>query len=358
MRRNTGLPQRREGFTLVELLVVIAIIGILIGMLLPAVQQVREAARRTQCLNNLRQTGLAAINFESAHMHFPTQGAINGSFFRGGLDRPTRGVENLSWIYQVLPFMEQNNLANRRAPTFALGIDANGDSLVGEAVPNLSCPSRGARYFSTISLDPGRHFISDYGSYWTTNNDAIILTGDPQTPTTSNLAVSQPGNDWQSTRWRGVIVPSGEFVSDSSAPGGFALSRHADVGYGSLTDGSSNTLMFAEKGAWSSHYNPVQNSRYPYNNNFFGNIENRGIVGPFHANARGCFAGTGSTTAAYPDTDRTLSQLGGFGSAHPGTFSSVLGDGSTHSVSMDVQRLEFIRLGIRNDGDITNIKEL
>ena len=62
---------RRHGFTLVELLVVIAIIGILIGMLLPAVQQVRESARRTQCSNNIRQLSLGVLNYESAHSHFP-----------------------------------------------------------------------------------------------------------------------------------------------------------------------------------------------------------------------------------------------------------------------------------------------
>ena len=68
------MKSSKKGFTLVELLVVIAIIGILIGMLLPAVQQVREAARRTECMNNLRQVALASLNFESAHMHMPTAG--------------------------------------------------------------------------------------------------------------------------------------------------------------------------------------------------------------------------------------------------------------------------------------------
>ena len=93
----------RRAFTLVELLVVIAIIGILIGMLLPAVQSVREAARRTVCLNNLRQIGLALQNYHSAHQEFP----VGGTGWRGP---STPDETQIAWSAFLLPFLEQNNV--------------------------------------------------------------------------------------------------------------------------------------------------------------------------------------------------------------------------------------------------------
>ncbi len=95
MKPSTCRPA--SGFTLVELLVVIAIIGILIGMLLPAVQSVREAARRIQCANNIKQQSLAMLNYESAHMHFPS-----------GFTMPNQAM----WSAYILPFIEQGNLFN------------------------------------------------------------------------------------------------------------------------------------------------------------------------------------------------------------------------------------------------------
>ena len=145
---------RRQGFTLVELLVVIAIIGILIGMLLPAVQQVREAANRTQCSNNIRQLSLGILNFESANSHFPA-GSLTGE------DDDDLGNDGWGWGAQILPFIEQVNLADSLEPgitnqpgvfldTFREGaIVAGGDTVI----PTFRCPSSALGDFVPESND-------------------------------------------------------------------------------------------------------------------------------------------------------------------------------------------------------------
>ena len=95
-------PRARRGFTLVELLVVIAIIGILVALLLPAVQAAREAARRTQCTNNLKQLGLAVHNYENTNKELPP----------GGLT-PTGGSYGHSWWVRILPYIEQGNVYDK-----------------------------------------------------------------------------------------------------------------------------------------------------------------------------------------------------------------------------------------------------
>ena len=142
------LPSRRSrtGFTLVELLVVIAIIGILIGMLLPAVQQVREAARRTQCANNLRQLALACHNFESTYQHFPPGLSLPIGNDDGELWPTTSFVEDGrigpgpfptrfgSWLAWILPHIEQQNIADVYDYTVRGRLNAIGPDSIGASV--------------------------------------------------------------------------------------------------------------------------------------------------------------------------------------------------------------------------------
>lgn len=184
---------RRIGFTLVELLVVVAIIGILIGMLLPAVQQVREAARRTACLNNLAQLGLGLHNYEYTFEHFPpgvvdTKGPI--------LSVPVG--QHVGFLVQVLPFVEQRGIADnfdQEAGTYA---KVNAPARMME-IPLFVCPSVGSQ----------------------TNTDS--------TAQISSYAGCQHG---------------GETPIDVDNNGMFFL--NSAVTFGDIYDGSSNTLLVGE----------------------------------------------------------------------------------------------------------------
>jgi prepilin-type N-terminal cleavage/methylation domain-containing protein len=197
MNRKT----RRAAFTLIELLVVIAIIAILIGLLLPAVQKVRDAAARTQCSNNLKQIGLAIFNYESAYHTLPSSTRPAGN----------TAAPRISWTIGVLSFMEQGNLSRN------YDITTNWDSPT-----NLPITSQPIKIFQC----PGAP-------------NATRLDGDPQTGVYSIVAVT----DYAAST---CVSPLASNVNPSGVQQNGMLVKNQTCTLGEVTDGLSNTLMLIE----------------------------------------------------------------------------------------------------------------
>jgi len=160
----TTFAPRRRGFSLVELLVVIAMIGILISLLLPAVQNAREAARRLQCRNNLKQLSLAVLNYEGAHKCYPPAGLLGPripDYFEGSTDPHTGQM--ISWVVLVLPFMEEQSLYQQFDLSQSI-LNQNGDPQAA-SLKTMLCPSDDVqgRYYSDPSLTAGKRFAK--GNY-------------------------------------------------------------------------------------------------------------------------------------------------------------------------------------------------
>ena len=200
---NKFKKQKQSGFTLVELLVVIAIIGILIGLLLPAVQSVRSAARRISCANKIRQLGLAVHNYHSAHRVFPVNqigpGVSDGN---GGL-----GPGYYSWLVPLLPFLEQTNLYEQ----FDLSVN-NGDGASSRDAPSDDNTFMG-------SCNPGSSsYAGNIG--WPSKTDGI-------------------SGDRPAGIYSGVIP-----LKHPSAPVDWHMSK---LGFADITDGTANTSMISER---------------------------------------------------------------------------------------------------------------
>jgi prepilin-type N-terminal cleavage/methylation domain-containing protein/prepilin-type processing-associated H-X9-DG protein len=136
--KDCGMRNRNRGFTLVELLVVIAIIGILVALLLPAVQAAREAARRMSCSNNVKQLVLALHNYHDVHKALPF-GHLYSGIHDGNLTNAAGG-SGFGWGYSILAFMEQKQLADQFDPRVCIGVGTNA-TLMQTFLPGFSCPS-------------------------------------------------------------------------------------------------------------------------------------------------------------------------------------------------------------------------
>ncbi|MEZ6133450.1 MAG: DUF1559 domain-containing protein [Pirellulaceae bacterium] len=245
---SSGTGALRLAFTLVELLVVITIIGILVGLLLPGVQAAREAARKLQCSNNLKQIGLAILSYESAHRVYPS-GYISYATNNGSapawasLDADTwDGAPGWGWSALILPFIEQSALSNSLNISEPIW-STNNRALVNRPLPNFLCPSSSGpteafellsangtpltRYGAAVEL--GRsHYVASHGqeSCWGDcgASAAGLIFTNIYTSTTKIVAIN--GN--------AGAVADGPFF------------RNSKIRIAAVTDGTSNTIFVGE----------------------------------------------------------------------------------------------------------------
>lgn len=348
--------KRSSGFTLVELLVVIAIIGILIGMLLPAVQQVREAARRTDCANNLRNIGLACLNFDSSFGHFPTTGGAVQQYV-SGLEacQSQFGYELAGWMYQILPFIEQTAIEQARQGD----VDGNCGFIltpVAETpISTFNCPSR----FNRTAIAFTEIFaLGDYAGVMSSWNDENWQGFEWQ--------VTQPPRDGEGrVVWTGIISRGGHVQSPNSNP---SVTTFRKVNQAAIQDGTSNTIMIAEKSVDSQFYTLASANPWPFWE-IYGYY-----VGADWPNMRMFAAATQGPSSPNPvippvgDSEprpEGIFQYStgqfeefGFGSAHPGIINAVMGDASTQAINRTGDLIMLDRLGKRADGEIVNLSDL
>jgi prepilin-type N-terminal cleavage/methylation domain-containing protein/prepilin-type processing-associated H-X9-DG protein len=312
--QSTGRANR-PGFTLIELLVVIAIIGILIALLLPAVQKVREAANRMSCENNLKQLGLAIHNYHDAFGSFPPA--------RVGRDAYA------SWPILVLPYMEGQNLTNIWDITLIFQRQPN--PLAGTTTFKFFfCPSRRKPMLSPADQngvdgeDGNGHREGACGDYACCDGDGF----DRNTKDANGAMISPL-----------VLNPN---VGDDNPYPRPILSFQSRTNFASITDGLSNTFLIGEKHVRHGELGLASNGDMAYYSGFDFTTAQR---------SAGWYYDSGGVRQNKPimKPDDAASTIR-FGSWHPGVCNFVFCDGSVHSIPVNIDIDTLRHLAVRNDG--------
>jgi prepilin-type N-terminal cleavage/methylation domain-containing protein len=340
-----------SGFTLVELLVVIAIIGVLVALLLPAVQAAREAARRAQCTNQLRQIALAWQMHHDANRFFPSAGW--GYAWIGDPDRGFGKSQSGSWAYSVLPYMEGGNIHQLGlGATAAVKRDAL-TRLAETPVTTFYCPSRrpAAPYRNADEgLGPNINFNfgnppmlarTDYAA--NLGPRVVAGFGDPPSVGYQWGAGPQPSDADQ-----GLNFKMEKFDAFNKLQG--ITYQRSEIQLKHITDGTSNTYMLGEKYVNPDYYEGGRSSTFSEKD--IGDDQGAWIGDDLDNNR---LTGPVSYAEARPAPDQPgLQWFRAFGSAHPSTFFMATCDASVHGVSYDIDPVVHHAYGTRNGGETEN----
>jgi prepilin-type N-terminal cleavage/methylation domain-containing protein/prepilin-type processing-associated H-X9-DG protein len=315
MRRDVRFGSRRSaGFTLVELLVVIAIIGVLVALLLPAVQAAREAARRTQCLNHLKQIGLAMHNYNDTYGTLPN----------------SRRDASYTWMAQILAQIEQPALFSKWQ--LGPGYHTQLQECREARISIYYCPSRRTASSAKIvneNMDSGGPTTGTVGDYAACTGDSTVGGGD----------YWQPGSDANG------VMTIWNLMSNGTTPPAGTPSFKAGTNFREITDGTSNTLLVGDKHVYNgggpvpapSHLNDPAKGDGPAFN---------GDKGHSHRSI-----GTGAPLSKGLGDNVT----GRFGSWHPGATNFVLVDGSVRTFSNSANATMLGYMAGKDDGQVVKL---
>jgi prepilin-type N-terminal cleavage/methylation domain-containing protein len=326
-RVRIGIPRVavvREGVTLLELLVVISIIGMLMALLLPAVQTARESARRIDCANHLRQVGLALLQHETVYGRFPSGGW--GGMWVADPDRGSGRDQPGGWAYGILPYLERNDLY-----TFARGApEDQKPALVRQLLESplevFYCPTRRGVDRYAVSLAVARTPIGSEPVNAVARSDYAINAGDQPV---CDLVFNGPPTSWDQARDPAFKWP------DMRDHTGISFLR-SEIRIAHVRDGKAHTYLVAEKHVSSAEY----------------------VTGGDHGDDWSLYSGyqddmhrTGYL-APLSDDYETGGMNCRFGSAHPGMWNACFCDGSIRAMSFEIDLTVHRRLANRADKGI------
>jgi prepilin-type processing-associated H-X9-DG protein len=320
----------------VELLVVITIIGILIALLLPAVQAAREAARRAQCTNQLKQIGLAALNHESTFRYFPAGGwggdVVGDPNYGFGINQPG------TWLFNILPYIEQQQVHDMCLGLTGSTLSATTDAMQQKVISGLICPSRRAAALYPWYI-PNRPINSAGTITSMARTDYAANCGDPLDNQEAYMADPNPIS--------GGTASTYPWPNTSAVYSGVEFARSM-IKMADIKDGTSNTYLAGEKYLNPDHYTNGQDDGDDWS--LYSGAQNDNVRTCYYASSTSNYAPM-QDTSSFTDTER-------FGSAHAAGCNMVFCDGSVRNISYSIDAQTHAHLGNRKDGQVIDGSKL